>query len=740
MRAKLIACAMLLMLPLFFQSRPAAQDATFDLTEKLELGTVRKHTRAYVQTTSWTTAADTDFRSTTKWRIDSQSSGEEWVAGMEGGRVTEAWRSMGAVTRKRTDTHDFGNGPVDTTLDEYDLRQNYTIPFKVDAKGVRTSMIDKPTLFENSHVLLFARDRDPVGLPGKRVTEGATWDIAETALPLPAEILPEAVTKSFKATGELVEFTTNNNTKVAVISIAGSRTATIHERNAFDNSVARELAISTTFTGTGHFAYETGRMVAFTWRGSLTANGKEHGQVVAGTAAFEETWNFGYGSLVARAKDTTAQPAIKETVMSPHTAIDPAHVVIARKAPDGARLQVYDPAERKIIKTLIEVPGMTNISQIAISPDRKRVAFTSNSNNLISLAEANAFVYELETGKINQITPHWASGEGLAQPIKPEKTCTLKGRIVWLDDDPKQRRDRHDAYNGIVRIDQTACAVVVKFDGTFELPNVPSGVPLLMQIAGRVPLNYADGKTRGGSFLASYMGTTTAELTFNEGVVDLGDVRLQAYHTVGAFASPTWLGNDKLLVQQSGWTRAVEVGYATRSWTEIELTKEMTYMTGGLSASRDGRVAFAHDSGGVGGFGGVRFVGKDYKQIWHLKEHAGSISYSTEGAWLPLETGWVCTASRAGHIGDLRFGAPALFFANPKGQGHGIAGSWPQLSGYTMDSVAADEAGNTGYFVLRFVDAKMVATSDLWAWDATTDSLQQLTGFGDVVAVGGFGR
>src|SRR5690606_10116130 len=164
-----------------------------------------------------------------------------------------------------------------------------------------------------------------------------------------------------------------------------------------------------------------------------------------------------------------------------------------------------------------------------------------------------------------------------------------------------------------------------------------------------------------------------------------------------------------------------------------ELAKELTYMTGGLAVARDGRIAVAHDSGGSGGTKGVRFLGKDLKPLWHLAEHAGTIDYNVEGAWLPLQSGWVCTASRPAHLGNLRYGAPALFFANPKDKTHGVAGSWPQLSGLTMKSVAVDAGGNVGYFVLSLFEANK-ATGDLWAWDSTTDSLRQITNLGDVVA------
>src|SRR5690606_34137468 len=116
-----VAC--LLALPLLFQTRPAAQDAPVDLTEAIELGTLRKHTRVYAQATSWTSGADTAWKAVGTWRIDSTSTGEEWIGELKDGRASQAWRSWNTIDRKRTDTVDWGNGPENNVLEQYDQRQ-----------------------------------------------------------------------------------------------------------------------------------------------------------------------------------------------------------------------------------------------------------------------------------------------------------------------------------------------------------------------------------------------------------------------------------------------------------------------------------------------------------------------------------------------------------------------------------------------------------------------------------------
>src|SRR5690606_29173327 len=129
-------------------------------------------------------------------------------------------------------------------------------------------------------------------------------------------------------------------------------------------------------------------------------------------------WQFAYGSMLPILAQPQDPKPIREMAANPNGELDPGHVIIARQGGGGVRMQVLDPAKGEIVKTLLEVPGNSTISNIAVSPDRKRIAFTSNANNTISLSETNAFVFELETAKVNQITPHWATGDGLAQAIK----------------------------------------------------------------------------------------------------------------------------------------------------------------------------------------------------------------------------------------------------------------------------------------------------------------------------------
>jgi hypothetical protein len=188
--------------------------------------------------------------------------------------------------------------------------------------------------------------------------------------------------------------------------------------------------------------------------------------------------------------------AAAEILTYKHGAADAGHLLIARNDGKIARIQVFDPESRKIVKTLLAMPGSNSIANLALSPDRKRVAFSSNLNAGISVSTHDIFVLEFESGKINQVSPSWATNDGIAKPLDTGKTCTVTGRIKWFDDDPQFRRDRHDGFTGMARIDQTPCIAVIGSDGKFKLENVPVGIPLLLDIHGRLP-NYSDGKSRG---------------------------------------------------------------------------------------------------------------------------------------------------------------------------------------------------------------------------------------------------
>ncbi len=417
-----------------------------------------------------------------------------------------------------------------------------------------------------------------------------------------------------------------------------------------------------------------------------------------------------------------------------HGAVDPAHIVIARNNGKLARIQVFDPASKKIVKTVLAMPGANTIATLALSPDRKRIAFSSNLNAGISISSSDIFVLELESGKLNQVSPYWATGDGIAQPIKTEKTCTVTGRIIWADDDPQFRRDRHDGFTGAVRIDHTPCAAVVNVDGTFKLEGVPVGVPLLLDIHGRLP-NYSNGKMRDA--LMVYAGATMVDMTLEASGKDLGDVRIHPGHVQTSYDRPCWQG-DALWLNASAWTQSYKAGYPKHSWEKVDFGA-LELMYGGFSVSRDGKyAAMCRDSSG--GKGAVHFYDTKGKHLWAAEVPGATLAYWAEGAWTS-NGAWLCTADAESMLDKNRFGAPALVYASREAKQAGVVRLWPQLTGHSMKSIAMDEKNDTGFFVThKYVAETQITIGDAWMWDSSSDTLTRLTSLGDVLCLAGYGR
>lgn len=707
-----------------------------DLTEAIDLGTVRRTQRASVVETQWTSGV-AGFEYTTGAKIEREIHVDEWINGIEDGRISSAWRSYRAFAGQRTEAIDWGNGPEETTTDLYDSRVSYTFPFKLDAKGNRELQVERSFLWDDADYMAMLVDRDPLPLPGGRVKVGATWKVAGNNLPVPGDFLNEATAKTFTCTATLAEVGDVNGVTVAAIKLDGSSTRTIREESALgDGTLSRDLVIKSTFTGEAGFDIDAGRMLAFAWSGTVSVTGQEFDADVKGTATFTERWTYAYGRVQTTDGPSGPEDEMVEAITAkPHGKLAEGHIVVGRQNGNATRLVVYDPAARKELATVLTLPGTASIGDLAVSPDRKLVAFESSLNNLISIAESNVFIFNLETAKLDQITPYWASGDGLGKAIETEQTCTLKGQIVWTDDDPLWMRDRNDGFTGFIRVDQTACVAAVNVDGTFELAGVPVGTPVMLEIKGTIPFGYSNGNWRPA--LAAYVGATMANMTLETGTHDLGTVRLFGSHMSIAHDAPGFVDNGTLLTQLSGWSSGHKITLVLRSYEEAKFSDDLLYMTGGFAVSRDGRLGMCHDSSGSGG---ARFSKIDGSAIWVCEDNPASFSVGSEGAWLIDGSGWICTADEGATMGDDTFGAPALIFASPSDKAARVAQAWPQLIGQSVVSVAVNKAGTMAWLVVHAPQANDSVFGDVWAWDAVNDTMTQITTYHDVVAVGGWGR
>lgn len=735
----LSAAALLVALAISDSQPPAevnAQEQAYLLKEKLEVGTVRM-VRAERASTADITMNPDDYPSKSDLAIQRTSIIHEWVSAMDGGRVSEVWRSYRDIVGTETRTYDYGNGPekVSTPIEEW--KRNHSFIMKVKADNTRQITHENYATIGDRDRAWVQLDLDADLLPAREVKVGESWKVPANRLGLIAMAGPEDKLDEADFTVTLRGVKNDENgRKLADLKVEGTLKFSCDIPNQFDDAASTRLKSSAKLSGSASFDVGAGRMVSYEWKGNGSTSGKLNGTAIKAESSFSETNLYAYSFVFDKpAANGSEGPDSADSIQTfKHDAVAAGHIVIARNNGKVARIQVFDPASKKIVKTVLAMPGANTIATLALSPDRKRIAFSSNLNAGISISTSDIFVLELESGKLNQVSPWWATGDGIAQPIKTEKTCTVSGRIIWADDDPQFRRDRHDGFTGIVRIDHTPCAAVVNVDGTFKLEGVPVGVPLLLDIHGRLP-NYSNGKMRDA--LMVYAGATMVDMTLEASGKDLGTVRIHPGHVQSGYDRPCWEG-DALWLNTSAWTQGYKAGYPKHSWEKVDFgALELLY--GGFSVSRDGKyAALCRDSSG--GHGAVHFYDTKGKHLWAAEVPGATLAYWAEGAWTS-DGAWLCTADVESMLGKGLFGAPALLYASREAKQAGVVRLWPQLTGHSMKSIAMDEKGETGFFVThKYVAETQLTIGDAWMWDSNTDTLTRLTSLGDVLCLAGYGR
>ncbi|MBX3475759.1 MAG: hypothetical protein KF754_15420 [Planctomycetes bacterium] len=435
-------------------------------------------------------------------------------------------------------------------------------------------------------------------------------------------------------------------------------------------------------------------------------------------------------------------PDTKGARINKGAAIEPGNLVVALVNPKGNTLDVYDPVQKKVVRNIATFPAGVGIDHVVLSPDRKRVAFTSQLNNFMSLYAWNVFVIELETGALNQITPDQATGTGLAKPYTAQGRGTIKGKLAWLH---PQGGKSHQFTSGNVRLDGLEVFGLVKGDGSFVIENVPCMEPistyfLFAHVMLPMSANYENKLAQGSMTTTLTPGGTT----------DVGELMVKPPRVDLGFAYPSW-GKEGLYVSGLGlgYTQYTPYPKVEKKGWEKSLTDWMFLDPSGVMASPDGKYLAGADkwsNNDVQNFQISRcIVFFDNKGKRHRRVDLGSpdvlhVYSNNNGAWLPDSSAVIVPGSYTSY--DLNapiIMAPCLFYAKPGGE-YGILKSWPQAAGKgQITSLTADAKGEVIYLVFtQLVDQGVIG--NLWAWNRKTDETTQLTDSNNVQSIGSYGR
>ncbi|MCC6573448.1 MAG: hypothetical protein IT462_06620 [Planctomycetes bacterium] len=695
-----------------------------NLTEKVTPGLVRMFTAKRMIKFEMSQWVMEDYKTKTTGEATRDYVAHDWFTHVSNGVPTEIVRSYEAITGKEKTK----SGDMDAIeLDAVDSRANNTIAINISG-GKRTLKGEAGPAMQEKDTANALADLSPRLLPGKTVSVGDKWSVPADNLSVPYGCAGGEVIKSADCTVELKSFAEENGQRAAILAIGCKMTTYLEIINPYDDNASTKMTTEWEIGGEAAVDPDDGRLLALALQSKGTATGKMGGMNCSISGESFERNDYTYGVVTDNPVDNGSEgpDSVKETYTAKLGKIAEGHIVIARNDGTTSRLQVFDPSTGKIVKTLCALPKGIMIDDLAINAARDKIAFVSTGNSEISIADANVFTFETATAKINQITPEWATGDGLATALKSEKTGTITGRLVWRD--TEENRDRSDGLNiGAVRVDHTLCFSTIGSDGRFEIKDVPVGASLFVYAWARLP-NFKNGKPR---HILSNTATGNTVLIMPEGNKDIGDLQIAPPIVDQGYMNPTFAG-DSLWCNHTGFSTSYRVGLGKREWKQFPFGTQV--QSGALSISSDGKqLCMVTD-------GSLRFFDTGSgSEIWSTGV-AAKVGYNSSSAWLPGDHGCVVSGNIDGFYGSGKFGVPVLLYANTDKKSLVFARKWPQFTGSEMKSVAVAGA-DVAYFVLHTPDvAKNVTYGNLFKWDANTNIVTRLTSLNDVISVAALGR
>lgn len=477
--------------------------------------------------------------------------------------------------------------------------------------------------------------------------------------------------------------------------------------------------------GSAEFDVAAGRWLSRELTVESKLSGKRDGQAVQGTAILTDKRAFGWGKIIDTAPDNGL---IEDAGDSAHRVcskgrIPPDRFVVGVASEKRSAIVEFEPSTQKVTRTLVAFAPKVQYGNIALSPDRTKLAFASTLNNDLTLEPWNVFVLDLEAGKLNQITPKWASGDGLAKIEEAKETTTLDVHLQPLDKDIGghgevwiEGRTAPQAFGG------------KGFRNHIQLTNVPVG-PVKVCVRGGASENWKS--VAGDSRFAGHKETATTKDGSNQVAVPV----LITTRQVG-FRSVGWYDGGLISGGQSVWpTGSVQV---VRRAGETDESTTFPIVTGeikGLSYNPGAKLlaVMTERSEANQAHTQLFIVEAGQKEALSVSKPAvAGLQFGPCGDWAPDSRTWLA----AGSILRPGINLPALLTVDPKAGTTTLSASWPELAERTVANVAYTVDGQSIGVVLQSAGG----SGDLYLYHPTGNSMRRLTSLGDVTTIANVGR
>ena len=417
------------------------------------------------------------------------------------------------------------------------------------------------------------------------------------------------------------------------------------------------------------------------------------------------------------------------------------HLVVARNGATPA-IVILDPATGKEVKTVAKFAKGVGVDHVALSADRKHVAFASQLNNRISIFRWNIFVLDLPTGEVNQITTDQATNKGLAKPRAGEGMGKITGRLVWKDE---EKGGLSDQFNfGRVQVDGSEAIGFLKDGGKFTIENIACSKPFSNVLI------YANAMLPRTSKNEMGMAQTSLAVNVKPGeTTDVGDLQVSKPAVSMGYGYPTWTVNG-LAFSAIGYTGTYFISYPERKTVAVgkSVLDHLFMEPAGAVVSPDGAHVAGADkwcNNDVNNYKVERCIelfdgaGKHDKRVSLGDPSVNQISAQHHGTWLK-DSSMFLTPGWTSDMENFKLMIPCVFAVTPAGEA-GILKQWPEYATKAdIVSITPDAAGKTLYLVVQSTDESGVTRGDVFAWTRESDELKQITQWGDVQSISNCGR